>query len=78
MDIMSSCLQVCLCHPLLFASSFPSACDSYGAVMQYDIVSGLPAVQRLRGTSRTVQQGSPPEILNVHRMCQAGSRKAFQ
>ena len=42
------------------------------------IVSGLPAVQRLCGPSRAVQQGSPPEILNVHRMCQAGSRKAFQ
>jgi len=44
----------------------------------WHIVSGLPAVQRLCGTSRAVQQGSPPEILNVHRMCQAGSRKAFQ
>ena len=42
------------------------------------IVSGLPAVQHLCGTSRALQQGCPPEILNVHRMCQAGSRKAFQ
>ena len=42
------------------------------------IVPGLPAVQRLCGTSRALQQGSPPEILKVHRMCQAGSRKAFQ
>jgi len=43
----------------------------------WHIVSGLPAVQRLCGTSRALQ-GSTPEKLNVHRMCQAGSRKSFQ
>ena len=42
------------------------------------IVSGLLAVQRLCGVSRALQQGSRPEILNVHRMCQAGHRKAYQ
>jgi len=42
------------------------------------IVYGHPAVQRLCGMSRALQQGSPPEIINVHRMCQAGSRKVFQ
>jgi len=44
----------------------------------WHIVSVFPAVQRLCGMSRALQQGSPPEILNVHRMCQVGSRKAFQ
>jgi len=44
----------------------------------WHIVSGLSVVQCLCGMSRALQQGSPPEILNVHRMCQAGSRKSFQ
>ena len=42
------------------------------------IASGLHAVQHLCGRSRALQQGSPPEIINVHRTCQAGHRKAFQ
>jgi len=32
-------------------------------------------VQRLHGKCRVLQEGRPPEILNVHRMCEAGSRE---
>jgi len=62
-----------ICFPCSFALLM--ICHS-NAVQQ--IVSGLPAVECLYRMSRVLQQSSPPEIINVHRMCQAGSRKSFQ
>jgi len=73
-----SCFQFCPYLPLLFASSVSSACEWYGTVMQYDILFQDFLLRSVCVGRVELYNKVAHQKLNVHRMCQAGSRKVYQ